>query len=245
VKVLLLDFETTGIDTKTARPIEVAAKTVTDTWNTIQEFEDFIWESGYPAITKEVEAVTNIKAEDLIQQGKNPGEILEQLHAFGKDSHMVVAYNAPYDLAVYEAECSRHGMFAILSDRPWVCAMRDVPWFDKPKKLMYSALDADLVVDPRKLHRAMADVELMREMLWARGLSATKLMEYVREPALVLRAKVSFDDKQLAKDAGFSWEVVQTRVGERRFTKSWVKLVKESSVDSFRNSLPFTTEVLL
>jgi|GEM_PF-4194195 len=54
-------------------------------------------------------------------------------------------------------------------------------------------------------------------------------------PILELQAKVSYNDKDLAKSAGFAWD------GMRRM---WIKKVKECDSAVFLESLNFETTIL-
>jgi DNA polymerase III epsilon subunit-like protein len=114
---------------------------------------------------------------------------------------------------------------------PWICGLRDVKEHNqfKSRRLSHLALEYGVTVYPNKLHRAYGDVELTREMLHAVPTTAEKMYEYQQIPWVVVKAFVTFDQKDLAKAQGYSWERVHGL--DRVFQKTWCKRIKQTELE--------------
>lgn len=245
--ILLLDFEATSKDPKTARTLEIGAMLTDYEFSPEPDapYSTLVWDSGYPPLTEEVAAITGITMPELLRSSLTPGAAFAGLRDMAEHVTMVVAYNRGYDETLYRAEMARLGMDAGLGSVPWVCAMRDIPTNPPvPKKLMYLALDYGVTVDPKCLHRAINDVELMAAMLVASGTTPDAMLAYQREPSVVLKAKVSYDNREEAKKLGYSWERVFAGDEEKTYPKSWVKRVKQSAVQKELDVATFPTDII-
>lgn len=118
---LFLDAETTGLDIATAKIIELGAVSfpydrdgvIYGLERAYSSFED----PGIP-IPAEITELTGITDEDVAGQKIDD----ETVGALIADASLVIAYNAGYDRPI----CERR--FPALADKPWACAMREVPW---------------------------------------------------------------------------------------------------------------------
>lgn len=254
--ILLLDFEATGIDPSVARTLEIGAALVENDLSYPEPLQQpflvdtLVWESGYPPLTDEVAKVTGITQENLTKDGLPPVEAFTRLSdIITTDVRFVVAYNKVYDQTLFEAEVVRHNLASLpgihhLLTIPWLCAMRDIPTNPPiPKKLMYLALDYGVTVDPKKLHRAINDVELMRDLLLASGVTIKGMHAYQQEPSVVIQAKVPYERRDEPKKMGYSWETVRGDKGDVTYTKKWVKRVKQSALEHEQKTATF--EVLI
>lgn len=253
MNVLLLDFEATSLDTSEARPLEIGAIITDGTFDeSIDWMSELMWDSSYPALTPEVSKITNITQGMLLGDSRKPADVLCNLGLMAHSHNVgaVIAYNKAYDQGVMYSEVARLGIgknpgVDHLLSVPWLCAMLDVEEtveITKGKyiKLMYAALEHGVTVNPKELHRALADVELMRKMLVAAGTTAGKMLAYAQEPWIYLRAHTTEPWKdggrsnKVAKDLGFSWE--QCPGDERKFSKQWVKRIKERKLEELMAS---------
>ena len=57
---------------------------------------------------------------------------------------------------------------------------------------------------------------------------------YKKIPWKVVRAVVSFDDRELAKKEGYSW----AELNYKKYDKMWVKLIKENELEAERKKFP-------
>jgi len=243
MSVLILDLECTALDTTKARIIEVGAMvTPLDFSTSLGAMNSLVWESGYPALSQETIDVTRITQQMLDDEARSLSDTVALLKVVAdpKDLLFVCAFNVDYDKPVFIENMRRSAMtmdpfINHIIQLPWVCGLRDVPnhYKFKSRKLAHLALEYGVPVDPSKLHRALGDVELTRKMLHAVPTTADKMYEYQQIPWVVLKANVTFDQKDLAKAAGFSWQKVHG--DDREYTKTWCKRVKETEIEKELN----------
>jgi DNA polymerase III epsilon subunit-like protein len=254
MKVLLLDFEATGVDTKTARPLEIGAMVTDAEFNEPEVgISQLLYSNDYPEITPEVTRVTGITHEMLLRDSITPGAGLGILANIASDVDFVIAYNCEYDRGLFLAECERLGLFSHqpvqdLANKPWLCAMRDIEsnYAFKSWKLMHVALEYGVTVNPKELHRALADVELMRKMLKASGVTPQQMLEFQQEPWIVVRAhtRKPWEDgnrtNSIAKEHGFRWQ--QVPGSDRVYQGMWVKQIKEKHFTDLMTKCPLRLE---
>lgn len=252
--LLLIDFEATGVDTQTARITEIGAKLVSNDFKDYgatpyPSYSQLVWDSGYPALTPEVVKVTNITTEMLVKNGIPLANALAALHqmvvaAGGVD--YIIAYNRKYDERLYKAELERLGAVGLLPKLPaldtvpWLCAMEDIEgnYAFKSWKQMHVALEYGITVNPKSLHRAVNDVDLMREILRESGTTPEAMHQFQTSPWMYVQADVKapwLDNGKSsaeAKSLGFKW---QTAGDDRVFDKKWVKKIKPHQWEDLLN----------
>lgn len=259
MSVLLVDFESTGIDTKQARITEIGAQLVSDDFKKVHaQYSQLVWESGYPAITPEVEEITGITQSMLSRDGVEPKKAFESLGLL-IDEHVshVIAYNRGYDEDLFKEEIFRHDLTSdpkmnwIISS-PWLCAMVDIEKNHEFKswRLMHVALEHGVTVNPKELHRAINDVELMRQMLIESGTSVKEMYEFQQSPWVYLRAmcKKPWEDGGLstgeAKALGYGWQQAKGDETKRVFDQCWVKRVKEKNIAEEERKAKFPVRII-
>lgn len=115
----------------------------------------------------------------------------------------IVAHNADFD----------RQWFPDLG-KPWLCTMSDFKWPLATKdggSLIHLALDHGIGVS--SAHRALTDCQLIAA-LFDRMDDLPGMFAQAMRPKAVFRALVSYDDRELAKQAGFKWDGV---------TKQWTR----------------------
>lgn len=257
--ILLIDFEATSVDPKTARIIEIGAMVVDEQFNEpVASMSQLVWESGYPALTPEVEKVTGITQDMLTTEGIDMESAMYQLAdmAMSVDPlKAVIAYNRKYDEVLFNSEVAR-GTFDMnakvswLAQIPWLCAMEDIEtnYAFKSWRLMHVALEYGVTVNPKLLHRAIADVELMRQMLKASGTSPKAMYDFQKLPWIYVAADVKApwtDDGKSsaeAKSHGFRWESCGD---DRKFPKTWVKKLKANQLEELKHKTNLKLKELL
>lgn len=253
--ILLLDFEATAKEPELARTLEIGAQWVTDDFKTVVDmYSQLTWESGYPALTPEVSKITGIDLDLLMKGAITPRQGFQELMQMLAENPVeaIITYNRHYDQTLFEREIVRLGIPVPTAAQgesftsvPWLCAMRDIPTNPSvPKKLMYLTLDYGVAVDPKKLHRAINDVELMREMLIGSGTTWQEMLEFQRIPSVNIQAQVPFERKDEAKALGFRWEELHTDTGTLRFPKKWVKRIKHNKLEEEQQAATFPIIVL-
>jgi len=229
--VCLFDFESTGIDTKTARITEIGAILVdSSTWEVTNNkiFECYVYDNTYPKQSQEVVRVTGITDQVLLEKGIIPKVALTEFLAFSSVADYLIAYNVQYDRGLLEAELDRNGITG--TKQNYLCGLKDVdyPEHYKCRKLSHLSLDHGISVDPSKLHRAVGDVTLMAELFKKGGYKLEDMVCYKSTPYIVIQALVNYDNRELAKEQRFSWE----KAGDTTYPKSWVKVIKQNTFEA-------------
>lgn len=248
VKFLLIDFEATDKEPKTARPIEAAMHLVDGELNEISPLESqVIFHDSYGTITKEIEELTGISDEDVRTTGKPFVLVYNSIVRHSPD--FIVAHNKGYDKTLFDSECTRQGL-PILQN-PWICTYRDIKWPEKQKckKLSHLALDTGIMVDPATLHRASGDVRLLLQLLRQIKVDMMELAQRAMQPEITIKAIVPkpWDDggrgKDKAKSCGFGWQVAPGTDGPE-FNQSWVKRIKENELPEEKEKLGYAVKIL-
>ena len=134
---------------------------------------------------------------------------------------LVMAHKAPFDLSFWKPN-HEHTVIDTVMDLPL-----DRAKF-KSMKLPYLAADHGFV-NPFP-HRALFDVLTMFKI--ASQYDLDEILKLARSPRIIIRAVVSFDEKQKAKDAGFYLDGA---------SKSWLLEAKQAAFEKMRFN--FKTEV--
>jgi DNA polymerase III, epsilon subunit and related 3''-5'' exonucleases len=240
-KIVLIDFETTGVDPYKDRMTEFAlceydpdtTETITPTTNR------YVWEAGYPIITDEVSQLTGITQKKLHLYGITPFDAVSKIIELCPESSIMVAHNANnFDKIILQEEAKRQGL--PLPQYTWVDTRTDIPYPERQrcKILSHICLDHGFVIDPMTLHRAEGDIQLLAMLLSKYDFD--KILHRSTAKKSVISAKVTYDDRQLAKDAGFRWQELGTRV----FPKRWVKEILEEEFSGERVKYSFQIELL-
>ena len=119
----------------------------------------------------------------------------------------VVAHNAAFDAQWFDDK--RLPIIRGNNNQPlqWLCSMADMTWPQQARpgeSLINLALDHGIGVS--SAHRALTDCQLLAE-LFSR-LSTDELTDLITQslrPKAVFKAEVSYDNRHLAKEAGFRW----------------------------------------
>lgn len=123
-----------------------------------------------------------------------------------------VAFNAEFDRPYWEK---------LNPEIPWFCAMRDFDWEYHKERFTLIELALWLGIGVGTAHRAGDDVRLLVECFNRCSHFDERLEQAIirsQSPQIELKAIISYDNRQLAKDAGFQWD------GDRRI---WIKKVRE------------------
>lgn len=226
-----IDVETTGLDPKKDWVIEVAACHFdSETWELKGKFEAVLAVAKALPLSDLTKSLTGITDGDLVA-GLNPFEVFKAVQIFSSPCDYFIAHNAQFDAGMLMDNMERYGFGPSpeMLKKPWLCSKDDIPHTNKKcRTLSHLAVDYGCVVDGSSLHRAMADVLLMGRMLQKIGRTAEQINQWRLEPWVYLAAQVSFQDKDLAKRDGFSWE----QCGPHKFPKQWVKRLKQSEVSA-------------
>ena len=218
-----LDFETTGLDPKKDRVVEVGGVLWdTDTGSPINIISEFCYEESFETLMdEEAEKAHGLSIEFLRCFGRPPDQVFADL--IPDVCTAIIAHNAPFDRGFYEMECARtnQGMLA----RPWIDTACDIkyPQHISTRKLSYLAAEHSFL-NPFP-HRAVFDVMTM--LIVFQNYDPEAALARSKEPDVTLQALVGYDDRHKAKDCGFHWN---------KDNKRWEKKMKLSDVaeESFK-----------
>ncbi len=201
---IAVDVETTGLDPKAGRVIELAVRrfrydadgVVTDIDRAYEWRED----PGEP-LHPDISALTGLADADLAGREIDTDDATRLL----RSASFVVAHNSSFDRAWVE------NRLPDAAGLPWVCSMRQVEWrsrgFDG-RVLGYLLVQNGFY---HCGHRASSDVDALIEMLRHRdGDGRTALAEMIQrgsKPSWLVRATgAHFDVKDLLRARGFRWD---------------------------------------
>jgi len=231
-----VDFETTGLEPRKDRITEVGA-VLWDMKNKkpVRILNELVYDfdSGVPKISEKVVGLTGI-TEDLLKRfGANTAAVLDELNDLAAAADFFVAHNAPFDRGFYEEECVKCSISEVVM--PWIDTVTDVPYkTDGSLSLSYLAADHGFL-NPFS-HRAVFDVLTMFKVI--SEYDPQEIVRWQESPTVTVRALVSFQNKDLAKDLSYKWFPE---------SKTWRKNIKEFFVEKEKKAAEaagFDVEIL-
>ena len=232
MRLLGLDVETTGLDWKTERILEVgvslheAGDPIYLHQNTWTMYDDEI-QARLP-LSLEIKRLTGIRDEALSEFGVHPSTAYRELDQYCAERRVnyIVSHNGDN----FDHPFVIHELDKLKIEAPY---FRALPWLDTRKDIKYKEgeepktkslqnLLAGKRFIPAIAHRALADAA---NTMWLLShYDINEILEYHKIPWKVVRVLVSFQDKDLAKAQGYSWQEINHKI----YDKCWVKLVKEN-----------------
>jgi DNA polymerase III epsilon subunit-like protein len=211
-----IDCETTGLDLEKDWPTEVGW-IVCDTANYRPlAMRSMLVTSPVP-LPDEVGKLTGLTSEVVSAHGSTPAvvgqKIVEDIARFGV-SYMVAHNGEAFDKPML-AKLHRD-----VDMRPWIDTRHDVPYPDSMSSRRLVHLAAEHGFLNPAAHSALADVQTMLQIL--RHYDFAEVARTALSPWVILRAIVSFDDKDKAKKLRYTWE--KPGPGNAIYPKQWVKL---------------------
>ena len=221
--ILILDTETTGLDENKDEIIEVGCILFNVNSKSVLSQVSFL----FPVSSNEAEHVNGISAE--VTNIKQPWE--DGLNFFLKlvdCSDLIVAHNVEFDKKWFGK-----GRLPKL-EKKWICSLEDINWsFQKNLKNRPSVTDLALSfsIPVWSLHRALSDCFYISEV-FKKCENLEELLSKATEPRFLYKALVSYEDRSLAKKAGFLWNNPKQGAWAKKLT------VEEA------NSLDFKVQIL-
>lgn len=230
MRVCIFDFETEFndvIDLETIKIIEIGAivyDTERDMPITMLSKLISVPESS---INDKVTNLTGLRYEDIKRYGVEARSALNSLSVLFGSCDYVCGHNiASFDWPIYLAECSLHGLKPML--KPRIDTRTDIKYPANIKTRKLTHLCAEHNFAPIGAHLATLDCLSTMELL--RRYDIKEVIARSLEASYLVSARVSFQDKDLAKERGFYWD------GEE---KEWRKLIKESDLKILEEEAPF------
>ena len=194
--LLILDTETTGLDPQKDYCLEIGSILFHVESKSVLAQHSFL----IPVESNQAEFINHIPA--VITQLKQPWrEALEYFELLLNAADALLAHNASFDRQWFGKEPLPN------IAKPWICSMEDFSW-PRERNLSNRTSVRDLAlaygVPVWNAHRALTDCIYLSEVLQrCEDLEGMLLMAL--EPRKLMRAQVSYDDRHLAKKAGFRW----------------------------------------
>lgn len=209
-RLLILDTETTGLSPQQGVCIEVGAVLFDVGSRAVLQQLSFL----LPCQANPAEAINGIPA--AVTRLPQPTEAALLLFAaLVETADAVVAHHAAFDRQWFG-----HGALPAL-ELPWICSMDDIRW---PAELQLrpnpSLRDLALAhgVPVWAAHRALTDCEYLVHV-FQRCAQLEALLVAAQEPRELYRARLSYAERHLAKEAGFRWNDPVMGAWSRRLSR--------------------------
>lgn len=231
MKIVGIDFETTGLDPATDQVTEIGAVL-------------FDWEGKIPLqilscfvltpkpLPEEIIRLTGITDEMLADFGRTEADAFSDLDWLIDRSDYAMAHNgAEFDLKFYKQTCARLGRSP--QDKLWLDSKTDIRYPESiiTRSLGYLAAEHNFLNPFR--HRAVFDVLTMLNV--ASNYDLQSIVARAMEPTVYARAIVTFDQKDKAKDRGYYWYPKG---------KIWWRSFKQSDYLAEKDTCGFVTMLL-
>ena len=194
--VLILDTETTGLDENNDEVIEIGCILFNVPSKAVLAQLSFL----LPVEINAAEFINGIPAD--VSNLKQPWKDGIQLFLkFTESCDFLVAHNAAFDKKWFGK-----GNLPSL-DKKWICSLDDINWsFKKNIKTRPSVTDLALGfnIPVWNLHRALSDCYYISEV-FKKIDNLEDILLKATEPKYLYKAIVSYEDRSLAKNAGFRW----------------------------------------
>jgi DNA polymerase-3 subunit epsilon len=228
--LLIVDAETTGLDFEENAPIEFGAILFDVDHRSITHQFSALLPSVVP---NDAEALNGIPDSLLNTTAVRMGwgltslRYLQHLH---NCADAILAHNAEFDrqwlLPVLSS--NQGGLAGNWRQKPWICTLRDFRWKVPSLRSTPSVVDLALAhgVPVWQTHRALTDCAYLAEVLASRQ-DLPELLLDAQKPQTLYAAVVTYEQREMAKAAGFQWQAHQQR--------TWTRYLREDEV----GALPF------
>ena len=194
--LLIVDTETTGLDPESDRCLEVGVVLFYVPKRTVLAQHSFL----LPVSSNQAERINHISAD--VTRIKQPWqEALLYFKALVESSDLLVAHNVAFDKQWF-------GKAPLPQlDKPWICTMEDIIWpSDRNLRSTPSVRDLALAyeIPVWSAHRALTDCIYLAEV-FRRCNDLENLLTQGLEPKRLMRADISYEQRHLARQAGFRW----------------------------------------
>jgi DNA polymerase-3 subunit epsilon len=201
---LILDTETTALDPSAGKVIEVGVILYS-----VEHASTIACASVVlPADANPCEAINGIPPA-ILADAESLAEFRASFALLLRRSDVIVAHNAEFDRQWFTPSVAPLRPAESWLSLPWLCTMNDFAWPRGKAGDGLVSLALAHGVGVSSAHRALTDCLLIaalfdRMPLFGRDLQA--MFAHAMRPTAIFRALVSFEQKDLAKNAGFKWD---------------------------------------
>lgn len=200
-EALIVDTETTGLDTATAKIIEIALLPIA--YNANLEIVDVgpayhgLQDPGEP-LSEEVKRVTGLVDENLTDRNIDWAHVDNMVTG----TNIVIAHNAAFDRPILE----RHLASDSAKRRPWACSMTEIDW----KRLGFPSTSLTGIATHMgrffDAHRALDDVNALASILATHQFFRALLESARRTHYRVFATGSPYEQKDKLKARGYRWD---------------------------------------
>jgi DNA polymerase-3 subunit epsilon len=210
-RLLIVDTETTGLTPAKGRCIEVGAVLFHVPCRAVLSQLSFL----LPCSSNPAERVNGIAAAvTRLEQPRD--QFLACLEAMAAAADVLVAHNAAFDRQWF----GREELPPL--QRPWLCSMEDIRWpAERHLRATPSVRDLALAygVPVWAAHRALTDCIYIAQV-FEREAQLEALLQQALLPRKLYRARLPYDQRHLAKEAGFRWNEGVQGAWSKRLTEA-------------------------
>lgn len=225
-RALLLDCETTGLDSKRDAIVEIAV--------CLYDLKLATPIASFAALARgtsnAAEHINGISVASLVEAFEQERLWVAVCNLMAS-ADVICAHNAQFDRSFVVASDGFNSVWRELPIPPWICTLHHVTWPGKRTRNDLTSLALSLGVPIIAAHRAATDVDILSRLLTRVAEMGTDLQQLIgsaMEPRVKLQALVSFEMKDLAKNAGFTWEAS---------TKRWLRECLASETFNFKTKV--------
>jgi len=194
--ILIIDTETTGLDEKKDEVIEVGCILFNVPSKAVLSQLSFL----LPVKNNQAEFINKISSEvsNIPQPWNDSLNLFLKLVDF---ADYIVDLNVEFDKEWFNDK----NLPSL--DKNWICSLDDIDWsFLKTLKSRPSVTDLSIAfnIPVWNLHRALSDCYYLSEV-FKRCENLQELLFKASQPRYLYKAIVSYEDRTLAKNAGFRW----------------------------------------
>lgn len=236
MKLVIFDTETTGLNLKEDKIIDLAAviydtkhKTICDVFNRLILRSNLV-------LTNNIISLTGITNEMLFDLGRDEQACYIAYLNFILGTDYILSHNYfKFDGPILKNNMKSY-MFELPKETTALDSLIDVPYPKsiKIRQLKYLAMEHGYIM--AKAHRALDDVLALTHIISKYDFK--DILNYSQEEQLELIAPkdvVNFQNRHLAKDNGFHFN------GE---AKEWVRIIKQHELQDVLEQLEFTPAIL-
>jgi len=230
--LLIIDFETTGLDFEIDEVIEYGG-VVWDTDRSIplKIFGDFV--EPKKLIPSEITKLTGISQDDVDRYGRDPQEMMRDISNMAEKYRVkyFVAHNADFDrtfLEKYVNDKDSPNAYKAMLDIEWICTKKDIPFKDEMGRGELLTMAAKHGFLNPFSHRACTDSLTAAKLL--SFYTMDEIMKFRESPMLKVISLAPFDQKDEVKSHGFYWNPT---------TKKWARELREIVFDQEKSKWNF------